>query len=565
MKMFTRYFINCLFLFLGLGGCSDRVIQDQKLLTKVVKQYEKAEFRFTIGETFNNPYDQREIALNLLLKSPSGDSVFLPCYFERNEGTKSMWIARFAPREHGKYMYYFELIKDRKNRKISAVKTFTTEASEQDGFLHIHDLWTLRFDSGRPFRGIGENIGWEARSFSDPKWNYDYLLPTLSNNGANFFRSWMAPNNFPLEWKKVKSTKRYTDTDAYFNQGGVKRLDEVLDLADSLGLYIMLTFDSHNTLITGNQWEIHNYNVVNGGPAKNPEEFFTLEESREKYKNRLRYIVARWGYSTRIGAWEFFNEIDNAAFNKKDSIIISHEAITSWHKEMASYLKTIDPYDHIVTSSVSHREIKGLFSLDELDLNQMHIYKRTDKIPAGIKRYTEAHKKPFSWGEFGYEWDWNKDFNTMGEEFDFDYKRGLWYGMFSPTPILPMTWWWEFFDERGMTSYFRSVRVINDRMLEAGVGAFEEVEIASEEFEAYGVKCGDTYFVYLLNSSSAEDLDDIWMDVAVEGVSYNLESFSPIDGSYQSLDFELNGLNGISVPNVHLVPKHELILILSPV
>jgi len=102
-------------------------------------------------------------------------------------------------------------------------------------------------------------------------------------------------------------------------------------------------------------------------------------------------------------------------------------------------------------------------------------------------------------------------------------------------------------------------------MLEAGVGAFEEVEIASEEFEAYGVKCGDTYFVYLLNSSSAEDLDDIWMDVAVEGVSYNLESFSPIDGSYQSLDFELDGLNGISVPNVHLVPKHELILILSPV
>lgn len=565
MKIVTRNVINCLFLSLGLGACSQSLTLSQERLTKVVKQYEKAEFHITIEEEFNNPYDQREIALNMILESPSGHPVFLPCFFERSEGTKSIWMARFAPREHGRYTYNFELIKGGKDSKTSSVNTFTSEASGHDGFLHIYDLWSLRFDSGKPFRGIGENIGWEARSFSDPKWNYDYLLPTLSNNGANFFRSWMAPNNFPLEWKKVRNTKRYTDSDAYFNPGGIKRLDEVLDLADSLGLYMMLTFDSHNTLITGNQWEIHNYNVVNGGPAKNPEEFFTLEESREKYKNRLRYIVARWGYSTRIGAWEFFNEIDNAAFNEGDSVIISHEAITSWHKEMALYLKSIDPYNHIVTSSVSHREIKGLFSLDELDLNQMHIYKRTDKIPAGIKRYTEAYKKPFSWGEFGYEWDWNKDFNTMGDEFDFDYKRGLWYGMFSPTPILPMTWWWEFFDERGMTSYFRSVREINDRMLEAGAGTFEEIEITSQAFEAYGVKCGDTYFVYLLNSSSADGSDEIRMNLAGEGTSYNLESFSPADGSYQSLVFESKGLNGVSVPNVHLRSNQEVILILSPV
>ena len=83
-----------------------------------------------------------------------------------------------------------------------------------------------------------------------------------------------------------------------------------------------------------------------------------------------------------------------------------------------------------------------MFSLDELDLNQMHIYKRTQYIPAGIQRYIKAYSK--SWGEFGYEWDWNKDFKVIGDEMDFDYKRGLWYGLFSPTPILPMTWWWEF-------------------------------------------------------------------------------------------------------------------------
>ena len=27
------------------------------------------------------------------------------------------------------------------------------------------------------------------------------------------------------------------------------------------------------------------------------------------YKNRLRYLVARYGYSTSVFAWEFFNEV----------------------------------------------------------------------------------------------------------------------------------------------------------------------------------------------------------------------------------------------------------------
>src|SRR5690606_16728613 len=94
----------------------------------------------------------------------------------------------------------------------------------------------------------------------------------------------------------------------------------------------------------------------NGGPASTPEEFFTLKESRDKYKNRLRYIVARWGYATSIGAWEFFNEIDNAAFSEEDSVIISHDAIADWHREMAAYLKSIDPYDHIVNRGILHAE-----------------------------------------------------------------------------------------------------------------------------------------------------------------------------------------------------------------
>lgn len=38
-------------------------------------------------------------------------------------------------------------------------------------------------------------------------------------------------------------------------------------------------------------------------------DFFTNERARADYKQRLRYLVARYGYSTSIFAWEFFNEV----------------------------------------------------------------------------------------------------------------------------------------------------------------------------------------------------------------------------------------------------------------
>lgn len=553
----------CVCILLVLTGCSDSVFQSQKRISSVARQYSKVEFSLVLNETFENPYDQREVTVDMILQSPSGKSLRLPCYFEKNENGKSFWKARFAPQELGRYSYRFERTRNGSEKALSSVDDFVSEPSGKDGFLHAYDLWTLRFDSGKPFRGIGENVGWEPRSFSDQKFTYDYLLPRLSKYGANFFRSWMSPNNFPLEWKTVRHTKRYQDTNEYFNPGGAKRLDEIVEMADSLGLYMMLAFDSHNALIEGNQWEIHNYNQANGGPAKTPTEFFTLEESRQRYKNRLRYIVARWGYATSIAAWEFFNEIDNAAFSKRDSIIIPHEAIVSWHREMAEYLRGIDPYDHIVTTSVSHRQIEGLYEIDAIDINQMHIYKRTHQIPRGVVAFTREYKKPFVWGEFAYEWDWNKDFSVIAEELDFDYKRGLWYGLFSPTPILPMSWWWELFDERGLTPYFQGVRQISDRMLQAGNGSFETIKVQADDVEVYGVRCGESVFVYILNNSQRPCSTGVLIEEILVVEDISVEVFDPSIVEYRAHS-DVTSENGkILINGISLPPGGESVVILT--
>lgn len=497
-------------------------IGSYKLLNKTVTEYEKAEWDININGTFTNPYDQKEVTLDLILTAPSGNPITLPCYFDSG----NVWKARFAPQEKGKYKYYFQLNTKGKTTD-SKSGTFVAEAGKKQGFLHKNDLYTFRFDNGDLFRGIGENVGWEARSFENPKYTYELLLPPLARNGANFFRTWMCPWNLPLDYQKVNNLKRYSNTTKYYNPSGIKRMEELLHLCDSLHLYMMLTLD------------------MNSGKLS---DWFTGQASMDKYKNKLRYLVARWGYSTNIAAWEFFNEIDNGVFNKADSVLIPHIYVTNWHDEMSRYLKDIDPYKHLVTTSISHRDIAGMNSIAYIDFNQKHIYKHTEKIPAIYPDYIKTYGKPYVVGEFGYRWE---DANPKyAKEADYDYKRGLWFGMFSPTPILPMSWWWEFFHEENMEPYFRSVRAVSDAMLVAGKGSFEQVNVSAGLLHAQALKCGNTYFVYLLNESDDTMTTPVSLNIG-DIKNLSIQTLTPVSMQY-------GNLNGFTVKNNQLTINQSL-------
>lgn len=545
------------------------VLPAQKAIRRItppavtIVRFEKAEWTLLLQAGFQNPYDQREIALDMVLTAPSGKPLVLPCYFESGDSAGSVWKARFAAQETGRYSYYFRLSRRGRDPETSDSSSFKAVPGARPGFLHPNNHWTFRFDNGELFRGIGENVGWESRSYEDDQWTYERLLGNIAKNGANYFRTWMCPWNLPLETRKVNSTKRYTDSDQYFHPGGIKRMEELLHLVDSLGLYLMLTLDMNS----GN-WSQSPYNQANGGPVKTYTEFFSQPAAMEKYKNKLRYVVARWGYSTRIGAWEFFNEIDNGVYTRNDSILIPHQYVTHWHQEMSRYLKDIDPYQHLVTTSISHRDILGLNSVPYIDFNQKHIYKHTEKIPAIYPVYIETFGKPYVIGEFGYRWE-DMD-RQYAKEFNYDFKRGLWFGMFSPTPILPMSWWWELFDEQNMPPYFRGVRMISDRMLKAGKGSFEQLPVAADTFHKQAVRCGSSWFVYLLNESdktvsTAVSLElngkDATKAPAVAGLQ--VQSFDPTTLQYKKIS-QVTVKNGVlTIGSIALLSQQETVLVIE--
>ena len=473
-----------------------------------VKQYDAIFFEVALTGEWNNPYLQEEAALDMILTSPSGKELVLPCFYKDGKsGAQSTWEARFTPQEKGKYTYFFRYSEDGKVVSESVPATFKATGSKLNGILHVRDNWTLVYDNGEPFRGVGINLCWESRTQDDSKFfsdlheqhhrfNFDAMLPDFAQNGGNFTRMWICDWNFPIDRQTGFNNPRYTETTEYMNRSACERLDHVVNLAEDLDIKIMLCMGQGNV-------------VAN-------RDFFTKEESKVRYRNYLRYIVARWGYSPAIAMWEFFNEIDNVQHNAPEGVIPAAD-IVAWHDEMSTYLAGLDPFQHIRTTSISHRDLEGLNDLKNIDINQKHIYNATHVVPETIDAYVAKHNKHYIVGEVGYEWDWSKNFDDFADGMEMDFRRAFWYGLFSQTSLTPMTWWWEWFDEHKTIPYMKNARLISDMMLKAGKGSFEKLEVVKNgKAEAYAVRCGDTTFVYVYNGND-EVFDNISIKIGKAG------------------------------------------------
>jgi hypothetical protein len=187
-----------------------------------------------------------------------------------------------------------------------------------------------------------------------------------------------------------------------------------------------------------NFWPRHPYNTTNGGPCQVQNDFFTSAEAKRLYEKRLRYLVARWTAFPNILAWEFFNEIDN------EYAYVKHPDVVAWHRDMGRHLRSIDPYQHLISSSFTGgSERPDLFALPEMDFAQYHSY--NEKHPAQMTatkaaRFREKYQKPFFVSEYGTDWKgWKPDTDPHFRALH----QAIWSGAFSGAAGTGMTWWWE--------------------------------------------------------------------------------------------------------------------------
>ena len=195
-------------------------------------------------------------------------------------------------------------------------------------------------------------------------------------------------------------------------------------------------------------------------PADSPDEFFSNAQARDLFERRLRYVVARWGGYTNVLAWELFNEVQFAgsdAHNPYNDPAMWADVL-DWHEDMASYLATIDPNDHLVTTSSDPAPAgANLGSVPGIDIVQVHDYtvpsEARDASIAGFASQLQAqHGKPVIIGEFGVGgsnpeagFDPSTFGGTAPEREHLsegtNLHNAVWTGALSASGS--MTWWWD--------------------------------------------------------------------------------------------------------------------------
>ena len=342
------------------------------------------------------------------------------------------WKIRFTPLEAGVY-HMRVAARDRSGRVESQSLEFTVTASERHGFVRVNSR-TVRyfaFDDGTPFIPVGQNLqnDW-------PVWKHSRLLAAA---GCNAARAWMFchwtwlewTSNPKLPWAKPGHFIRGYGGAGVYSQQIAWIADRCLEGWERDGLRVMLCLGNSYELSkpeSYDYWGGHPYNAANGGPCAKAADFWTDARAKQLYAQRLRYIVARYGYSTAVWAWELWNELGAESAEQ-----------VAWQAEMSARLRAFDPNRHLVTTShwgVNSENNAQTWALTNLDFTQSHIYQGADTARGRVARMLAVSAKPLVVGEGGGP-------EASGADPDgLEVHNALWASVMSGAAGPTLSWWW---------------------------------------------------------------------------------------------------------------------------
>lgn len=431
-----------------------------------VGQYEKFEVALDLSATYTNAYDYDQIVVSATFTAPGGDARSVDGFFMKEYTINSAGVLavtgwegfklRFAPDQIGTWTYQLT-VTDGAGTATDINRTFECVASTEPGnkgFVRSNASKYLSFDNGDGYVPVGQNVAWQV---NNPYIDYNNWLGKMADKGGNFFRLWHAHWGLGIEWRNGWSNfsglRKYKETNNRYQ-------DWLFDYSAEKGIYAMVCIQHHGQVSSqvNPNWSESPYNAANGGPCQNTWDFFTDATAKAHTRNRLRYIVARWGYARSIMAWELFNEVDwtdQYAQRKAD--------VANWHDEMAAYLKQIDPYDHLVTTSFARDEYDPLvWTSADIDLTQTHYYLETPNLErllvSGVRAYRDLYDKPTLTGEFGLG---GSPPLAADDPNGIHIHNGLWGSLYGGGIGSGMSWWWDSYVEpRNLYYHYEAVSAV---------------------------------------------------------------------------------------------------------
>jgi hypothetical protein len=401
-----------------------------------VPQYGKFETSFSISGQAGNPFDPAVNDVLVSFRGPRGLTAVIPAFWDGN-----YWRVRYAPSMVGNYTFFVKFNGKAVNTADLSGNSFHCVKSDSDGFVRCdpNNIQSFQFDSGKLYYPIGMDVAWRG----EHDLSYPDVFAKMSAAHMNWARIWMNYwDGKDLEWTL---SKQQTPKIGYYSMDVARHWDDIMDSAAQNGIYVQMTVQHHGeyTRLTDPNWQDNPFNVANGGFLKEPADFFTDPEAIRLTKNKLRYIVARWGYSSHLLSFELFNEVQNIGEAQ------SHfQDVVNWHKTMAAYIRSIDPYHHLITTSNSDPGL-SLANIG-LDYDQQHSYP-PDLISVFGNVKTDDLKVPFFFGEWGYS---GTPTDAQGRILMHD---GLWSGAMIPAAGASQFWYWDYVESRNWWPEFSSL------------------------------------------------------------------------------------------------------------
>ena len=379
-----------------------------------------------------NPY-ARELWAEVT--TPSGRRIVLPAFYEGN----GKYTVHARPDEVGAYRMGPVAETTPRGRKDNLPVNLTGPSSlEVRTRIRLPAIQVNQADphgfirsDGRPYLPVGANVAWAE---GDLVPFYLQALAASAQANLNWMRIWMCHwGRLNLDW--IHEGAGGSPRPGGLDPGVAASWDAILSAATEQGVYVQLVLQHHGQYSTkvNPNWSENPWNAANpGGFLHSPTEFFTSLDARLITMLKYRYIVARWGWSPAVFAWELFNEV-----HWVDAI---HEArredlVARWHDEMADYLRSIDVYGHLVTTSTDD-VASPIYA--KMDFYQPHLYPgdllvaaRGAVLPAGVP------VRPVFYGEVGDE---NTDLPERVRQAGGTLVPPVWAALMGPGRLPAQTW-----------------------------------------------------------------------------------------------------------------------------
>jgi hypothetical protein len=302
----------------------------------------------------------------------------------------------------------------------------------------------------------------------------------------------------------------------YYNQLDCFTLDQLVESAEQNGIYLMVCAITRDLYMSS-------LSKVDSAEYR---------QATADAKKFMRYAVARWGYSTSVGAWEYFNEMDPGKPTNK------------FYEEVGKYLEQVDIYAHLRTTSTwapSARDCRH----PQIDIAQEHHYMRPDdddfkdEVESIIRQShwlrDNAPNKPALIGEFGLataKWGLSDYMKQDGAGVHFH--NCLWASAFTGTSGTALFWWWDQLDRQDAYGHYKPLTAFLADISPAGL---QQATATTPEprMRVLGYQGDDRAYLWLVNRQAT------WWNLVVDkhepdaigAASLTVEGLKP--GSYSIL------------------------------